>query len=46
VRLQYSPPGGKVGAALVKLVGSDAATEIRADLRQFKQTVEQRTANQ
>ena len=46
VRLQYSPPGGKVGAAIVKLVGSDAATEIRADLRQFKQTVEQRTANQ
>jgi len=45
VRLQYSPPGGKVGAAIVKLVGSDAATEIREDLKQFKQTVEQRTAN-
>jgi len=41
VRLQYSPPGGKVGAAIVKLMGSDAATEIREDLAQFKQTVEQ-----
>ena len=46
VRLQYNPPGGKVGAALVKLLGRDAATEIRQDLRQFKETVEgQRTAN-
>jgi uncharacterized membrane protein len=45
VRLQYSPPGGKVGAAIVKLVGRDAATEIREDLRQFKQSVEQKTAN-
>jgi uncharacterized membrane protein len=45
VRLQYSPPGGKVGAAVIKLIGSDAATEIRDDLRQFKQMVEQRTTN-
>jgi len=45
VRLQYNPPGGKVGVALVKLLGSDAATEIRKDLQQFKQTVEPRTAN-
>jgi uncharacterized membrane protein len=45
VRLQYNPPGGKVGAAIIKLVGSDAATEIRQDLQQFKQMVEQRTAN-
>jgi len=43
VRLQYNPPGGKVGAALVKLVGRDAATEIREDLLQFKRTVEERT---
>jgi len=40
VRLQYSPPGGKVGAALAKLVGADAATEIRKDLQRFKQLVE------
>ena len=40
VRLQYSPPGGKVGAALAKLMASDPATEIREDLRRFKQMVE------
>lgn len=40
VRLQYSPPGGKVGAALARLLGRDAATEIREDLRRFKQLVE------
>ncbi len=45
VRLQYNPPGGKVGAAIVKLVGRDAATEIREDLKQFKQSVEQRATN-
>lgn len=40
VRLQYSPPGGNAGAALAKLVGRDAATEIRQDLRRFKELVE------
>jgi uncharacterized membrane protein len=40
VRLQYSPPGGKVGAALARLFGRDAETEIREDLRRFKQLVE------
>jgi uncharacterized membrane protein len=40
VRLQYSPPGGKAGAALAKLLGRDAATEIREDLQRFKQLVE------
>jgi uncharacterized membrane protein len=40
VRLQYSPPGGKVGAAVAKLMGRDPATEIREDLRRFKQIVE------
>jgi len=40
VRLQYSPPGGKAGAAVAKLFGRDAATEIRADLQRFKQLVE------
>src|SRR5207244_3679132 len=37
VHLQYSPPGGKVGAAIAKLFGTDAETEIREDLRRFKQ---------
>jgi uncharacterized membrane protein len=40
VRLQYSPPGGKVGAAIARLMGRDAATEIREDLQRFKQLVE------
>ena len=40
VRLQYSPPGGKMGATLARLVGRDAATEIREDLRRFKQLIE------
>ena len=40
VRMQYSPPGGKIGAAIARLVGRDAATEIREDLRRFKQLVE------
>lgn len=40
VRLQYSPPGGKVGDALARLMGRDAATEIRADLQQLKELVE------
>ena len=40
VHLQYSPPGGKIGAAVARLLGRDAATEIREDLRRFKQMVE------
>ncbi len=40
VHLQYSPPGGKVGAAVAKLLGRDPASEIREDLRQFKQLLE------
>ena len=40
VNLQYSPPGGKIGAKIARLFGRDAATEIREDLRRFKQMVE------
>ena len=40
VHLQYSPPGGKIGAAVARLFGRDAETEIREDLRRFKQIVE------
>ena len=46
VRLQYNPPGGKVGAAIVRLLGRDPATEIREDLLQFKHMVESRVSNQ
>jgi uncharacterized membrane protein len=40
VRLQYSPPGGKVGDAVARLMGSDAATQIREDLHRFKDLLE------
>jgi uncharacterized membrane protein len=40
VRLQYSPPAGKVGAAVAWLFGRDAATQIREDLQRFKQMAE------
>ena len=40
VRLQYSPPLGKVGDAVARLMGADAATQIREDLQRFKTLVE------
>jgi uncharacterized membrane protein len=40
VHLQYSPPAGKLGAAFAKLLGRDPGSEIREDLRQFKQLLE------
>src|SRR5262245_57135530 len=40
VRMQYSPPGGRIGAAVARLLRRDAATEIRQDLMRFKQQVE------
>jgi len=40
VHLQYSPPGGKIGAAIAKWLGRDAETGIRQDLLRFKQMVE------
>ncbi len=40
VHLQYSPPLGKVGAAIARLFGADAETEIREDLRRFKHLLE------
>lgn len=40
VRLQYSPPLGKIGDAVARLIGADAATQIRQDLARFKTLVE------
>lgn len=40
VRLQYSPPLGKIGDAVARLMGADAATQIREDLQRFKTLVE------
>ena len=43
VSLQYNPPLGKIGDALARLFGADAATEIREDLHRFKSMVESGT---
>ena len=44
VHLQYSPPMGKVGAAVARFFGADAETEIREDLHRFK-TMDESGAN-
>jgi uncharacterized membrane protein len=38
--LKYDPPGGKAGAALAKIFGQDAQSEIEKDLQQLKCTLE------
>jgi uncharacterized membrane protein len=40
VRLQYSPPAGKIGAAVAWLFGEEPAQAIREDLRRFKRLME------
>jgi uncharacterized membrane protein len=40
VRMQYSPPGGKAGVMVARLMGRDPAAQIREDLRRLKQLVE------
>ena len=40
VHLQYSPPAGKLGAALAWLAGEEPGMQIREDLRRFKQLIE------
>lgn len=40
VVMRYSPPGGKLGAALAKLFGDDAETQIAQDLSQLKSLLE------
>ena len=39
-RLQYSPPAGKLGAAVAYLLGHEPSQTIREDLRRFKQLME------
>ncbi len=36
----YVPPGGKIGAAVAKLFGRSGESEVREDLRRFKQLME------
>ena len=40
VNLQYNPPGGKLGAAIAGVFGEAPSTQIREDLRRFKQLIE------
>lgn len=40
VRLQYDPPGGKVGDAVAKWFGEDPNTKIAKDLQRFKEEME------
>jgi uncharacterized membrane protein len=40
VRLQYNPPGGKLGARIARLLGRDPGSEIREDLRTLKRLLE------
>jgi uncharacterized membrane protein len=40
VRLQYSPPAGKLGAGIARLFGHEPSQTIKEDLRHFKQLME------
>ena len=40
VVIDYIPPAGSVGAAIAKLFGKDPKTQVREDLRRFRQIVE------
>jgi uncharacterized membrane protein len=40
VELQYSPPGGRLSAALASLFGQEPEQQISTDLRRFKQRME------
>jgi len=40
IHLQYSPPGGKLGAAVAWLSGEEPSIQVREDLRRFKSLLE------
>ena len=40
VHLQYSPPGGKLGAAVAYMLGEEPNLQIQEDLRRFKSLME------
>ena len=40
VHMQYSPPAGKIGAAVAWLLGEEPSLQVREDLRRFKQLME------
>ena len=40
VHLQYSPPAGRLGAAVARLMGEEPRIQVREDLWRFKQLIE------
>ena len=40
VSMQYNPPAGSLGAAFAKLFGKEPGTQVKEDLRHFKQIME------
>lgn len=40
VSMQYNPPAGSLGAAFAKLFGEEPGTQVKEDLRHFKQIME------
>lgn len=40
VELAYDAPGGKIGAAVAKLLGEEPSQQVKDDLRRFKQVLE------
>ncbi|HZO88118.1 MAG TPA: SRPBCC family protein [Chthonomonadaceae bacterium] len=40
VTLEYSPPGGVIGATIAKLFGEEPSIQVEDDLRRFKQLME------
>jgi uncharacterized membrane protein len=40
VEIDYSPPGGVIGAGLAKLFGEEPEQQLDSDLRRFKQVIE------
>jgi uncharacterized membrane protein len=40
VTMQYDAPGGKLGAAIARLMGEEPRVQVREDLRRFKQLLE------
>jgi uncharacterized membrane protein len=40
VRLQYNPPGGKIGGAIAWLSGEEPSIQVREDLRRLKRILE------
>ncbi len=40
VLMEYNPPGGSAGAVFAKVFGEEPSTQVREDLRHFKQVME------